>query len=194
MSGPTTACRSATWMVARLACAALGLGLGCGGGVPDARYPAREAGCPVKSLPGAPPVPVDDLGTVTADCDSAGGACERRLLDAVCRVGGDVAYGLGDNALTSVHPTARAAHTRRATQGPRERGCAVRVVADVAPGRVENIGQVTALCDGDDSDDTCLRELEDQVCLLGGDVVWQLDGPSPEGNKRRMIGRAAHSK
>ncbi len=63
--------------------------------------------------------------------------------------------------------------------------------------RTENIGPVAARCADDDSRDVCLRELMDQVCLLGGDVLWQVDGPTPEatssGMGQRMHGRAAHA-
>jgi hypothetical protein len=168
----------------------------CGGG-PDARYPARQAGCPVKSYPGAAGIPVDDLGPVRVQC-SGGASCERQLMDQVCAVGGDVLWGMADNAIGATTLAAHAAHSRRATQGPRERGCAVQVFDDVAPFKTENIGAVTALCTPDDTKDVCLRELEDQVCLLGGDVLWQVDGPAPEdtqnGPKQRMRGRAAHTK
>jgi len=171
------------------------LGTGCGGGAaPDARYPTREAGCPVKSYPAEPPAAVDDLGVVTIDCAAGGARCPRQLLDAVCARGGDVAWGLGDNALTSTHLVAHAAHTRRATQGPREAGCPVQVFPDAPTVRTENIGPVVALCDQDDTRDVCLRELEDQTCQLGGDVLWQVEGPAPEGNKQRMSGRAAHTR
>jgi hypothetical protein len=170
----------------------------CGGATPDARYPAHEAGCPVKSFPGPAPIPVDDLGVVAVDCSGGAGGCERQALDAVCRLGGDVGWGLADNSLTAKRLVVHAAHTRRAREGPRERGCAVRVFADAPPVAVENVGAVTALCSPDDSKDVCLRELEDQVCVLGGDVLWQLDGPKPEatseGTKLRMRGRAAHTK
>jgi hypothetical protein len=170
----------------------------CAGSPPDPRYPVREAGCPVKSFPGAPTMPVDDLGTVTVDCASGGGGCERQAFDVVCKRGGDVAWGLADNALTTTKLVVHAAHTRRAREGARERGCAVRVFVDAPSMATENIGPVTALCSPDDSRDVCLRELEDQVCLLGGDVLWQVDGPTPlatsEGNKQRMRGRAAHTK
>jgi len=48
------------------------LGSGCGGGAaPDARYPSREVGCPVKSYPADPPQAVDDLGVVAIDCTAA---------------------------------------------------------------------------------------------------------------------------
>jgi hypothetical protein len=173
------------WMIAIAA---------CGGSAPDVRYPARDLGCAVKKFPGESTLPVDELGTVSVDCSAGGMSCERQLLDAVCRRGGDVAWGVADNVLTSAHPVAHAAHTKRATQGPRERGCGVQVFNEAAPAHIENIGPVTALCAQDDSKDQCLRELQDQACLVGGDVIWQVDGPTPEGNKQRMHGRAAHAK
>jgi hypothetical protein len=172
-----------------LVCTALGAA--CGGSSPDARYPSRATGCPVKSYPAEAAVPVDDLGVVTVDCGASGGACERQVLDAVCARGGDVAWGLGENALTSTHVVAHAAHTRRVAQGPHERGCAVQVFSNAPTIPTENIGPVIALCAQDDTFDACQRELEDQVCLLGGDVLWQVDGPTPRGDKQRMQGRAA---
>ena len=151
----------------------------------------------MKSFPSKPPLPVDDLGLVTIDC-TTGGNCERRALDGVCQLGGDVAWGLADNALTSKQLVVHAAHTRRSLEGPRERGCDVRVFTDAPPIATENVGPVSALCSADDSKDHCLRELEDQVCRLGGDVLWQLEGPTlittQEGPQQRMRGRAAHSK
>jgi hypothetical protein len=78
------------------------------------------------------------------------------------------------------------------------RGCTVQVFQDAPPMRTENLGPVTAKCAEADSRDVCLRELEDQACLLGGDVLWQVDGPTPEatssGTGQRMHGRAAHTK
>ncbi|MGO9834825.1 MAG: hypothetical protein ACLP1X_11450 [Polyangiaceae bacterium] len=170
------------------------VGIGCTVSGGDARYPAREQGCPVKSFPEEPSMPVDELGAVTVDCDVAGDACERKVLDAVCRRGGDVAWGLASNSISATRFLVHAAHTRRVTQGPRDRGCPVQVFTDAPPGRTENIGPVTAICAEDDSREVCLRELEDQVCRLGGDVLWQLEGPAREGNKQRMQGRAAHTK
>jgi hypothetical protein len=165
------------------------------GSAPDARYPSRPAGCPVKQVPGQPTVPVDDLGTVQVDCTGASGSCERKLLDAVCARGGDTAWGLADNAITATTIVAHAAHSRRFDKGPREHGCAVQVYAsDSAPLRTENIGAVEASCDADDSKDVCLRELEDQVCQLGGDVLWQVEGPVQNGDRKQMRGRAAHTK
>ena len=165
----------------------------CGGGTQDARYPERHAGCAVKTFPGAAEMPVDDLGPVGVDCDP-GGSCERKLLDAVCARGGDVAWGLGDNALNAAHLTAHAAHSKRVGGERHPRGCAVQSFTEAPPMPTENVGEVTAICSPDDSRDTCLRELEDQACLLGGDVVWQVQGPAPFGDKQRMRGQAAHTK
>ena len=151
----------------------------------------------MKKYPGEALVAVDDLGTVTAECGGAAD-CERGLLDEVCKRGGDVAWGLGDNSLTATRLTAHAAHTRVAVTGPREKGCPVQVFSDAPPMRTDNIGPVTALCADSDSRDECMRELEDQVCRLGGDVLWQVEGPAPEatanGSGQRMRGRAAHTR
>jgi hypothetical protein len=170
----------------------------CAGSAPDpARYPAREPGCAVKAYPGDPRIPVDELGVVHVDCDDPA-RCERKLLDEVCRRGGDVAWGTGGNALNAAKLDAHAAHSRRAAQGPRARGCEVQVFTDAPPMRTENVGPVTALCAETDTREACLRELQDQACLLGGDVLWQVDGPTPEatsnGTGQRMRGRAAHTK
>jgi hypothetical protein len=169
----------------------------CGGSAPDARYPARDDGCAVRSYPGQASIPVDDLGTVRIEC-AGGGSCERRLMDLVCRRGGDVVWGMADNALTATTLVGHAAHSKRAAKGTGQRGCPVQVYSGQVPFATENIGPVTALCAEDDAREVCLRELQDQVCLLGGDLVWQVDGPTPEGTqngiKQRMHGRAAHTK
>ncbi len=178
-----------------LACVLAAASAACAGSAPDALHPAREAGCPVRRFPAGPTIPVDELGVVDVECRGGGGACERELLDVVCRRGGDVAWGMADNAIGAARLVAHAAHSKRATGGARERGCAVQVITDGAPPmRTENIGPVIAYCDRDDPRDTCLRELEDQACLLGGDVLWQVDGPLPDGDKQKMHGRAAHTK
>jgi hypothetical protein len=171
----------------------------CGGSAPDARYPAREDGCPVRSYAGSATIPVDELGSVQVDCaPGSGGTCERQLMNVVCRRGGDVLWGLGENALNSATLVGHAAHSKRATQGPHERGCKLQVFQSTPPMHTENIGPVTARCDQDDSREVCERELEDQACLLGADVLWQVEGPAPEGTpngiKQVMRGRAAHTK
>jgi hypothetical protein len=88
---------------------------------------------------------------------------------------------------------------RRADYPPQPRGCTIRVYEEgAAPPHTANIGTVTAMCTESDSRDACLRELEDQACLMGADVLWQIEGPTPEarasGMGQRMRGRAAHTK
>jgi len=183
-----------SWATALISSAAVS----CAGQALDPRYPEREPGCPVKSFPSTPPVPVDDLGLVAVDCSAGGKGCERTAFDLVCKKGGDVAWGLADNELTATRLVVHAAHSRRSVESLRFRGCAVRVLSEVSSIAVENIGPVTALCSLDDSEPVCTRVLEDEVCLLGGDAVWQVEGPTPEatpeGNKLRMRGRAVHTK
>ena len=79
-----------------------------------------------------------------------------------------------------------------------ERGCHVTTFEGVSAFPTANIGTVVAWCADTDSREVCVRELEDQVCLLGGNVLCQIEGPSPQvtsnGTKQRMRGRAAHDK
>ncbi len=86
----------------------------------------------------------------------------------------------------------------KSAYAPEPPGCPV-VVFDAAPDvATANIGTVVAWCTDTDRREACLRELEDQVCLLGGDVLWQIEGPTPQatsdGMKQRMRGRAARRK
>jgi hypothetical protein len=195
MSRRLDAARRLIRLAATVALSTLAAAPGCGhSSSPDARYPARAMGCAVKKVGGEPSAPVDDLGPVAIDCVPGARSCERQLLDAVCAVGGDVAWGLDVNALTASRLQARAAHTRRAVTGPREPGCAVAAFVDAPSMHVENIGPVRASCSAGDTRDVCTRELEDQVCLLGGDVLWEIEGPSPDGDHQIMRGRAAHTR
>jgi hypothetical protein len=81
---------------------------------------------------------------------------------------------------------------------PQERGCNVTVFEGVPPFPTANIGTVVAWCPETDTREACMRELQDQVCLLGGNVLWEIEGPTSQasstGTKQRMRGRAAHSK
>jgi hypothetical protein len=70
----------------------------------------------------------------------------------------------------------------------------VQVFHDAPTGPTTNIGPVHASCGADVSDADCLRTLEDQVCKLGGDLVWGVaDKPRIWGDKNFWDGRAAHS-
>ncbi len=60
--------------------------------------------------------------------------------------------------------------------------------------QTDNIGAVSAICGNDVSDDDCLRELKDQACKLGGDVLWGVPpAPTMQAGKKKLSGRAAHT-
>jgi hypothetical protein len=102
---------------------------------------------------------------------------------------------MADNAIGSAHLVAHAAHSKLATGDARPLGCAVQVVPQGdTPAHIENIGPVMASCDRDDPREVCLRELQNQVCRMGGDLLWQVDTPQFEGDRQMMHGRAAHTK
>jgi hypothetical protein len=76
----------------------------------------------------------------------------------------------------------------------RPEGCAVQIFHDAPTVRTDNIGPVHAHCGFEVSDADCLRTLKDQVCKLGGDVVWGVpDKPDTFGDKNVWDGRAAHT-
>ena len=78
---------------------------------------------------------------------------------------------------------------------PRPAGCDVHLFHELAPMPTDNLGPVRARCDPDVSDADCLRTLEDEVCKLGGDVVWQVgDKPELSEGKNTWRGRAGHTK
>lgn len=76
----------------------------------------------------------------------------------------------------------------------RKEGCEV-AISNEAPGVMsDNIGPVRATCSTDVSDQDCLRTLKDEVCRLGGDLVWGVE-PTPRmvNGKKQFSGRAAHT-
>jgi len=166
----------------------------CGGSkARDPRYPARSEGCAVKSYAAEPTIAVDDLGMVEVDCEGAP-KCGRKLLDEVCRVGGDVVWGLGENPVSSLKMKGHAAHSANKGFAPRAKGCDVKVFRDAPTVATENIGPVSATCAQDVPDAECLRTLQDETCELGGDVVWGVGAPVAAGTKKVLSGRAAHTK
>jgi hypothetical protein len=76
---------------------------------------------------------------------------------------------------------------------PRAEGCAVQTFHETPGVMSENIGPVTATCGADVSDADCMRTLLDQVCKLGGDIVWGVTDGNLQG-KKQLSGRAAHTK
>src|SRR5690606_13973452 len=90
-------------------------------------------------------------------------------------------FGCGSSAPPSVY------HAR-------EPGCDVQIYREAPTVASENIGPVSAVCSDDTADEECLRELKDQTCKLGGDIVWGVDDkPTVSGGKKRYAGRAAHT-
>jgi hypothetical protein len=77
---------------------------------------------------------------------------------------------------------------------PRPEGCAVKLMHEAPTEPTTNIGPVHASCAADVSQADCLRTLEDQVCKLGGDLVWGVaDQPRVWGDRNMWEGRAAHT-
>lgn len=77
----------------------------------------------------------------------------------------------------------------------RPEGCDVAVFPESPSMPTDNIGPVNAICGDDISNDDCMRTLKDATCKLGGDVVWGVsDVPSKSLGKKRLNGRAAHTK
>jgi hypothetical protein len=98
----------------------MALAASCGGAAPatsGARYPARAEGCAVTVFHEAPSVPTDNIGPVNARCayDVSDADCLRTLEGQVCKLGGDVVWGVPDKPQTSEDKNvwaARAAHTK----------------------------------------------------------------------------------
>jgi len=75
-------------------------------------------------------------------------------------------------------------------------GCDVKIFHENPTMPVDNIGTVQSVCDQDRiSEQDCLRELKDQACKLGADVIWEVPfQPSYEYGKQLWSGRAGHTK
>lgn len=77
----------------------------------------------------------------------------------------------------------------------RPAGCAVQLSYGSPTVDTTNLGVVTATCSEDIAEAACLRELQDEVCKLGGDVVWGVsEKPERVGDKNKYTGRAAITK
>ena len=78
---------------------------------------------------------------------------------------------------------------------PRPDGCDVAVYEQAPRAPTDSIGAVSARCDEITSDAECLRELQDQACKLGADLVWGVSPkPRMESGKKVLAGRAAHTR
>lgn len=107
--------------------------------------------------------------------------------------GRPIAIGLIFTAFGAVY--ACGGDERPSRYPPREPNCQVQVFYGAPTMRTVNIGSVNASCADDVSDADCIRTLQDQVCKLGGDVVWGVDEhPRMELGKKKFNGRAAHTR
>jgi uncharacterized protein YbjQ (UPF0145 family) len=71
----------------------------------------------------------------------------------------------------------------------------VQIFEDAPPMQTDNIGTVRSRCAADISREDCLRELKDQACRLGADVVWGVaTAPRVVAEKNEWDGRAAHTR
>jgi hypothetical protein len=78
---------------------------------------------------------------------------------------------------------------------PQKEGCDVQVFQETPTQKTDNIGPVSSTCDESVSDQDCLRTLKDEVCKLGGNVVWGVEpNPTKQLGKKKFFGRAAHTK
>ena len=80
---------------------------------------------------------------------------------------------------------------------PREPGCAVQIFKMGLPDAVkaDELGRVEVTCSDLIAPSDCLRELQDQSCKLGGDIVYAVpEEPfKPASDKVRYTGHAAHT-
>jgi hypothetical protein len=78
---------------------------------------------------------------------------------------------------------------------PQKEGCEVQVFQETPTAQTDNIGPVSSTCDESVPDQDCLRTLQDEVCKLGGNVVWGVEpNPTKQLGKKKFFGRAAHTK
>lgn len=76
----------------------------------------------------------------------------------------------------------------------REPGCDVQIFHEAPSMKTANIGVVNASCDDRLPEADCLRRFKDEVCKLGGDIVWGVDDPVKGDGRISFSGRAAHIK
>jgi hypothetical protein len=79
----------------------------------------------------------------------------------------------------------------------RPEGCDVKMFhGKIAGIRYDDIGRVDALCGTDIPVSECLKELRNQTCKLGGDLVYDVpDEPlKPSPDKILFVGRVAHTR
>jgi hypothetical protein len=90
---------------------------------------------------------------------------------------------------------AACAHQGNSKYPPLPQGCPVEIFHNAPSIPTDNIGTVRARCGFDIAPEACIRELSDQACKLGANVVWGVsDTPRNVGTGNEWNGRAAHTK
>jgi len=88
-------------------------------------------------------------------------------------LGFGLSFGLGLLTASAVVAVGCGSETKNPGRfPPRPVGCDVLVFHDTPSVPTHNVGSVDAVCGEDIKDQDCLQTLKDQVCKLGGDVVW----------------------
>lgn len=81
---------------------------------------------------------------------------------------------------------------------PSDPGCDVTVYRGALPEgvQVDPLHEVATSCGKDAADSDCIRSLQDEVCKLGGDVVYEVPkAPEPESDTMlRYLGQAGRLK
>lgn len=103
-------------LVALVAAASLAAAVGCGASGAPSKFPPRAEGCEVTTFADAPKGQTENIGGVTAVCTEilSDEECLRQLKDEVCKLGGDVAWGVPAKPTLEggkKRLSARAAHT-----------------------------------------------------------------------------------
>jgi len=81
---------------------------------------------------------------------------------------------------------------------PQPAGCPVKIFRGPVPSMIahDGIGQVDAICGDRIPESDCMRELMDQACKLGGDILYDVmmtpDRPAPD--KLKYVGRVSHTR
>ena len=77
----------------------------------------------------------------------------------------------------------------------RPAGCEVKLFHGPPTMPTDNLGTVMARCSTDVTDALCIRQLQDEACKLGADVVWGVpDQATLDVGKNLWVARAAHTK
>lgn len=103
-------------LVGLAAIASLASAAGCGASGAPSKFPPRAEGCEVTTYADAPKGQTENIGGVTAVCTEtlSDEECLRQLKDEVCKLGGDVAWGVPAKPTLEggkKRLSARAAHT-----------------------------------------------------------------------------------